>query len=109
MTPGQTTVFIEALTRRATAMGWNAGATQITSHNNADSQAIDVIKCYGQIDEATLKRSCKHFCKAGEADAKSRAKQNNTMMASCLSQLFTANATARLLIVCHKYTFDGVE
>jgi hypothetical protein len=44
---------------------------QITSHNNADSQAIDVIKCYGQIDEATLKRSCERFCKAGEADAES--------------------------------------
>ena len=29
MTPGQTMVFIEALTRRATAMGWNTGAMQI--------------------------------------------------------------------------------
>ncbi len=47
MTPGQTVVFIEALTRCATAMGWNAGTIQITSHNNADGQAIDVIKCYG--------------------------------------------------------------
>ena len=71
MTPGQTVVFIEALTRRATAMGWNAGTMQITSHNNADGQAIDVIKCYGQIDEATLKRSCERFCKAGERDAES--------------------------------------
>ncbi len=71
MTPGKTVVFIEALTRRATAMGWNAGAMQITSHNNADGQAIDAIKCYGQIGEATLKRSCEHFCKAGEVDAES--------------------------------------
>ncbi len=71
MTPGQTVVFIKALTRCATAMGWNAGAMQITSHNNADGQAIDVIKCYGQINEATLKRSCERFCKAGEADAES--------------------------------------
>ena len=31
------------------------------------------------------------------------------MMASCLSQSLTANATARLLIVRHKYTFDGVK
>ncbi len=69
----------------------------------------DVIKCYGQIDEATLKRSCEHFCKAEEADAEKGATQNNTMMASCLSQLLAANATARLLIVCHKYTFDEVE
>jgi hypothetical protein len=110
MTPGQTVVFVEALTHRATAMGWNTGTMQITSHNNADGHAIDVIKCYGQIDEATLKRSCKRFCKAGEVDAESRAKQNNTMMASCLSQSLTANATdttARLLIIRHKYTFDG--
>jgi hypothetical protein len=109
MTPGQTVVFVEALTRRATAMGWHAGPMQITSHDNADGQTIDVIKCYGQIDEATLKRSCKCFCKVGERDAESQAKQNNTMMASCHSQLLTANATARLLIVHHKYTFNGVE
>ncbi len=31
------------------------------------------------------------------------------MMASCLSQSLTADATARLLVVRHKYTFDGVE
>jgi hypothetical protein len=31
------------------------------------------------------------------------------MMASCLSQSLTANPTARLLIVRHKYTFDGAE
>ena len=65
MTPGQTVVFIKAPSRHATTMGWNHGTMQITSHNNADGQAIDVIKCYGQIDEATLKRSCKRFCKAG--------------------------------------------
>jgi hypothetical protein len=82
---------------------------QITSHDNADGQTIDVIKCYGQIDEATLKKSCERFCKAGERDAESRAKQSNTMMASCLSQLLTADATARLLIICHKHTFDGVK
>ncbi len=106
MNPGQTVVFVEALTHRATTMGWNAGAMQITSHNNADGQTIDVIKCYGQINDATLKRSCERFCKTREADAESQAKQNNTMMESCLSQSLTANATARLLIVHHKYTFD---
>ncbi len=46
--------------------------------------------------------------KAGERDASSQAKQNNIMMASCLSQLLTTDATARLLIARHKYTFDGV-
>jgi hypothetical protein len=109
MTPGQTVVFIKALTRRATAMGGNAGTMQITSHDNADGQTIDVIKCYGQVNETILKRSCERFCKAGERDTESRAKQNNTMMTSCLSQLLTANATARLLIVRHKYSFDSVE
>jgi hypothetical protein len=58
MTPGQTVlVFVKALTCCATAMGWNADAMQITSHNDAVGQAIDVIKCYGQINEATFKRS----------------------------------------------------
>ena len=40
MTPGQTVVFVEALSRHATTMGWNHGTMQITSHNNADGQAI---------------------------------------------------------------------
>jgi hypothetical protein len=44
MTPGQTVVFVEALSHRTTTMGWNHGTMQITSHNNADSQAFDVIK-----------------------------------------------------------------
>jgi hypothetical protein len=40
MTPGQTVVFVEALSCRPTTIGWNHGTMQITSHNNADGQAI---------------------------------------------------------------------
>ena len=76
---------------------------QITSHNNTDGQTVEVIKCYGHINEVTLKRSCKRFCKAGEADTLSRSKQNNTMMTSCLSQSLTTYAQVRLLVVCHRY------
>ncbi len=52
---------------------------------------------------------CECFCKAGEADAESRAKQNNTMLAICLGKSLTADAQARLLTYCNKYTFNGVE
>jgi hypothetical protein len=47
MTPDQTVVFVEALSCRATTMGWNQGTKQITTHQNRAGTAIDVIKCYG--------------------------------------------------------------
>ena len=52
---------------------------------------------------------CERFCKAGEADAESRAKQNNTMMSSCLNKPLMASAKASLLTYQNEYTFDGVE
>ena len=107
MTSDQTVVFIESLTRRATAMGWNAGSKQITIFTNRSGKDVDIIKEYGQIDEVTLKTACEHFCKAGEADAANRAKQNNGMLAIYLGKSLTAQA--RLLTYRNEYTFDGVE
>jgi len=109
MTTNQTVVFTEAFLSRATAMGWNKGSKQITTFTNSSGASIDIIKSYGQIDEATLKTACKRFCKAGEADAKSRAKQNNKMMSMCLNKLFTASAKASLLTYRNEYSFDGME
>ena len=83
ITPNQTVVFVEALTCRTTAMGWNAGSMQITAFANCSGKNMDIIKEYGQIDEVTLKTACERFCKAGEADATSRAKQNNGMFTVC--------------------------
>jgi hypothetical protein len=109
MTTDQTVVFVEAVSCCATAMGWNKGNKQITTFANRGGTPVDLIKCYGQIDEATLKISCKRFCKAGEADAESCAKQNNTMMAICLASSLTAETQARLLTYRNEYTFKGVE
>jgi hypothetical protein len=109
MTSDQTVVFVESLTRRATAMGWNTGSKQITTFTNRSGKDVDIIKEYGQIDEMTLKTACERFCKAGEVDAESRAKQNNGMMAVCLGKSLTAEAQARLLTYRNEYTFGGVE
>jgi hypothetical protein len=109
MTPDQMVVFVESLTCRATAMGWNAGSKQITTFTNRSDKTVDIIKEYGRIDEVTLKTACERFCKAGEADAESRAKQNNTMLAVCLGKSPTADAQARLLTYRNKYTVDGME
>jgi hypothetical protein len=106
MTPNQTVVFVESLTRRATAMGWNVGSKQIPTFTNCFGKTVDIIKEYGQINELTLKTACKHFCKAGEADVESRAKQNNTMLAICLGKSLMADAQARLLTYHNEYTFD---
>ena len=109
MTSNQTVVFVESLTCRATPMGWNADSKQITTFTNRSGKDVDIIKEYGQIDEVTLKTACERFCKAGEVDATSRAKQNNSMLAVCLGKSLTAEAQARLLTYRNEYTFDGVE
>ncbi len=109
MTPSQTVIFVEALQNKCTQMGWNQGTKQITSFVNRENKTIDVIKNYGQINEATLKQQCERFCKPGEVDAQSRAKQNNTMMYACLSKTLTAKAKAKLLAHRSDFTFDGVE
>jgi len=111
MTANQTVVFTKAFLSlsRATAMGWNKGSEQITTFTNSSGVPVDIIKSYGQIDEATLKTACEKFCKAGQPDAKSRAKQNNTMMSMCLNKSLTATAKASLLTYRNEYTFDGVE
>jgi hypothetical protein len=85
MIPNKTVVFVEAFQRHADAMCWTNGTKQITTFTNCDGKSIDIIKNYGQINKATLKTACEQFCKAGEIDSQSRAKQNNTMMGNCLS------------------------
>ncbi len=87
MTPSKTVIFVEAFERKAKSMGWSTGTKQITNFVNSSGVFIDIIKNYGQINLATLKTACERFCKAGEVDAESRAKQNNTIMANCLTNL----------------------
>ena len=109
MTPNQTVTFVKAFQQRSTKMGWNAGTKGITSFANRDGNTIDIIKSYGQSDEVTLRTACEHFCKAGEANFKSRARQNNTMMGICLLKLLTAESQAHLLTYCKDYLIDEVE
>ena len=109
MSINQSVIFVEALHRKASQMGWNQGSKQITSFVNRDSKTIDIIKEYGQINEAMLKTQCEHFCKAREADTQSHAKQNNTMMCICLGKTLTTSAQAKLLACRAEFTFDGVE
>ena len=109
MSMSQSVVFVEALQRKCTLMGWNQGTKQITSFINRDGKTIDIVKQYGQIDEATLKAQCETFCKPGAANSQSRAKQNNTMMCICLGKSLTAAAQAKLLAHRSEFTFDDVE
>ena len=109
MSISQSVVFVEALQRKCSLMGWNQGTKQITSFINKDGKTVDIIKQYGQIDEVTLKAQCENFCKPGGVNAQSRAKQNNTMMCICLSKSLTAAAQAKLLAHRSEFTFDDVE
>jgi hypothetical protein len=97
MMPNETAVFIEALKRKADSMGWSKGTKQITKITNGDGVDIDIIKNYGQIDMATLKTACERFCKAGEADSATRARQNNKMTSMCLANSLSLSAKVQLL------------
>jgi hypothetical protein len=90
-------------------MGWTKGTKQITTFTNHDGKSINIIKNYGQIDEAMLKTACEQFCKAGEIDSQTCAKQNNTMMSNCLSNSLSMEAKVRLLTYRNDYTFNRVE
>jgi hypothetical protein len=63
ITTDQTVVFIEAVSCRATAMGWNKGTKQITTFANRGGTLVHLIKCYGQINEATLKIASRDFAR----------------------------------------------
>ncbi len=69
MTSDQTVIFVEAFHHPATTMGWNQGAWQITTFANSAGHQVNIIKSYGQINEATLKSVCVRFCKPGEANS----------------------------------------
>ena len=109
MTPDQTVIFVEALERRCKEMGWNQGTKNITKFTNRDGLTVDLIKNYGQVDEATLRASCERFCAANGADSQTRAKQNNTMMSICLGKSLSAEAQARLLTYRNDFLIEGVE
>jgi hypothetical protein len=109
MIPNKTVVFLEALQRHANSMGWTKGTKQITTFTNRNRKSINIIKNYGRINEAMLKTACEQFCKVGEADSQTCAKQNNTMMSDCLSNLLSMEAKVRLLTYRKDYTVGGVE
>jgi hypothetical protein len=109
MIPNKTVVFVKAFQRHTNAMGWTKGTKQITTFTNHDGKSIDLIKNYGHIDKAMLKTACEQFCKAGEIDSQSCAKQNNMMMSNCLSNSLSMEAKVRLLTYRNDYTFDRVE
>jgi hypothetical protein len=108
MIPNETVVFVEAFQCHANAMGWTKVTKQITTFTNRDGLSTNIIKTYGRIDKATLKTACEQFYKAGEIDSQTRAKQNNTMMSNCLSNLLSMEAKVRLLTYQNDYTFNGV-
>lgn len=109
MTADQVVIFVEALQRRCKEMGWDKGSKNITSFLNRDGVAVDIIKNYGQVDEASLRTACARFCSAAGVDSQSRARQNNTMMSICLGKSLSAEAQTRLLTYRKDFIIEGVE
>jgi hypothetical protein len=109
MTPATTAAFVKVFANQCTVMGWDQGTQGITLLQNAAGVDINIIKAYGQIDEATLKMRCDAFCRADGANSQMRAAQNNHMMAQCLKASLTPAALARLEPYQAQYTYAGIE
>ena len=109
MTPATTVAFVKAFENRCTIMGWNKGIQNITQFANAQGVVVDLVKNYGQIDEATLRTACEDFCSIGGTRSSQRAAQNNHMMAQCLKKSLTVALLARLEPYQAQYLFNGVE
>jgi hypothetical protein len=109
MTPAMTVAFVKAFENRCTIMGWNKGGQNITQFANAQGVIVDLVKNYGQIDEATLHTTCEDFCGVGGSQSNQRAAQNNHMMAQCIKKSLTVAALARLEPYQAQYLFNGVE
>jgi hypothetical protein len=109
MTPATTAAFVKVFANRCNVMGWNQGAEGITRLQNSAGLDVDIVKVYGQIEEATLKIRCDVFCRAGGAKYQSRAAQNNHMMVQCLKNSLTPAVLVRLEPYQAQYTFEGVE
>jgi hypothetical protein len=96
MTLATTMAFVKAFKNHCTIMGWNQGAQNVTKFTNQNAVLVDVVKNYGQIDEATLKAGCEVFCRVGGVNVQSCSAQNNHMIAQCLKKSLTVAALARL-------------
>ena len=109
MTPLMTVAFVKAFENRSSIMGWNQGPMNITKFTNSKNAIIDIVKSYGQINEATLKAGCDVFCDPTGANYQTRASQNNHMMAQCLKKSFTESALVCLEPYQSQYLFNGVK
>jgi hypothetical protein len=67
MTPAMTVAFVRAFKNQCSIMGWNQGPLNITKFINSSNVVVDIVKSYGQINEATLKAGCDTFCDAAGA------------------------------------------
>jgi hypothetical protein len=109
MTPVTTVAFVEAFENRCTIMGWNQGLMNVTKFVNSSNAVVDIVKNYGQIDEASLKAGCDVFCDVNGTNYQTRTSQNNHMMAQCLKKSLTIAALACLEPYQNQYLFNGVE
>ncbi len=60
-----TVIYTTELQAKYNKMGWDIGSQQITKFVNSDSNTINIIDQYGQIDTAVFQAGCESFCKLG--------------------------------------------
>jgi hypothetical protein len=67
MTPNQIIIFVEAFHRRATTMGWNQGAMQITLFANSAGHQVDIIKVMAKLTRPLSNLSVRDSASLGKS------------------------------------------
>ena len=92
--------FLDLLTRRAEAMGWDdpaQGITPITKGVGAAAQVVDGLKDHGSYDLDDVVRTCQDYVIEGQPKHQARARQNNAAMADCLHSSISTRVCDLLL------------
>jgi hypothetical protein len=103
-----TVIYTTELQATSNKMGWGVGSQQITKFIKSDSNTINIIDQYGQIDTAVLQAGCKSFCKLGSPRFNQQARQNNKMMAECIMRSLSMSARICLLPLQGDFEFDSI-
>jgi hypothetical protein len=104
MTPEEVVVFLQEFKDWADANGWSKGNFNITKFLTASNVTVHIHEGYGLLDALAIGNQCETFVNPAGAHYNSRARQNNTMMVTCIMAALTDEARARLQPYASEYT-----
>ena len=108
MTPEEVVVFLQEFKDRADANGWSKGTYNVTKFLTNNNVSVHIHEGYGLLEAAAISTQCEIFADPAGAHYNSRARQNNTMMVTCIMATLTDEARARLHPYASEYTRHNI-